>query len=227
MSSRMPIDIIVPVYNEEEILPEFHQRLTSLNLELNVVYIDNCSADRSVEIIERFAPVTLVRHDRNEGYGGSIIDGIAHSSNDKIIIIDADCEYPPEALPELAARLDQVEVVYTSRFLEANNDTMPGFKKYGNQLISSLFNRLFRQRVSDLYTGCKGFKRSALEGIKLERKGFEHVLELAVKFASKDLQIHEISVDFNPRHTGEAKMKHLSETAKYLYLIIYYYLIQR
>ena len=223
----MPIDIIVPVYNEEEILPEFQQRLLSLNLDLNVVYIDNCSADRSVEIIEGFESVTLVRHDRNEGYGGSIIDGIAHSSNDKIIIIDADCEYPPEALPDLAARLDQVEVVYTSRFLEANNDSLPRLKKYGNQLISALFNRLFKQRVTDLYTGCKGFKRAALEGIKLERKGFEHVLELAVKFSRKNIQIHEISVDFTPRHTGEAKMKHLSETVKYLYLIVYYYLTQR
>ena len=126
----------------------------SLNLGLNVVYIDNCSADRSVEIIEAFESVTLVRHDSNEGYGGSIIYGIAHSSNDKIIIIDADCEYPPEALPEMAAGLDQVEVVYTSRFLEANNDFMPRLKKYGNQLISALFNRLFQQRVTDLYTGC-------------------------------------------------------------------------
>ena len=223
----MPIDIIVPVYNEEEILPEFQQRLLSLNLDLNIVYIDNCSVDRSVEIIEGFKSVTLVRHDRNEGYGGSIIDGIAHSSNDKIIIIDADCEYPPEALPDLATRLDQVEVVYASRFLEANNDSMPRLKKYGNQLISALFNRLFQQQVTDLYTGCKGFKRSALEGITLERKGFEHVLELAVKFSRKNIQIHEISVDFTPRHTGEAKMKHFSETAKYLYLIIYYYLTQR
>ncbi len=227
MSTQMPIDIIVPVYNEDEILPEFQQRLQSLNLALNIVYIDNCSTDRSVEIIEAFESATLVRHDRNEGYGGSIIDGIAHTSNDKIIIIDADCEYPPEALPELAARLDQVEVVYTSRFLEANNDCMPRLKKYGNQLISALFNRLFQQRVTDLYTGCKGFRRSALEGIKLERKGFEHVLEMAVKFARKKIQIHEISVDFSPRHTGEAKMKHLSETVKYLYLTIYYYFTQR
>jgi len=227
MSSQKILDIIVPVYNEEEILQEFHHRLMSLNLDLNVVYIDNCSTDRSVEIIESFESVTLVKHEKNEGYGGSIIDGIAHSSHDKIIIIDADCEYPPEALPELAARLDQVAVVYTSRFLAANNNFMPRLKRYGNQLISALFNRLFHQQVTDLYTGCKGFKRSALDGITLERKGFEHVLELAVKFARKDYQIHEISIDFTPRHTGEAKMKHLSETLKYLYLTIYYYFTQR
>lgn len=223
----MPVDIIVPVYNEEEILAEFHRRLTALDLDLNIVYVDNASTDRSVEIIESFEDVNLIRHSVNEGYGGSILDGIAHSGNTKIIIIDADCEYPPEAIPDLVDRLDRAEVVYTSRFLEKNNYFMPVTKRVGNQLISGLFNLLFRQHVTDLYTGCKGFNRSALSGFSLERKGFEHVLELGVKFAGKKIKIHEIPVDFTPRHTGEAKMKHFSETVKYLYLTTRYFFTER
>lgn len=221
------VDVIVPVYNEEEILPEFHRRITALNLPLNLVYIDNNSSDRSVEIIASFGDVTLIRHERNEGYGGSILDGIATSTNEKIVIIDADCEYPPEALPALLECLNSHDVVYTSRFLEGRNDFMPFTKRIGNQLISSLFNLLFGQQLTDLYTGCKGFNRSVLEGITLKRKGFEHVLEFGVKLAGKKVGITEVAVDFTPRHTGEAKMQHLSETIKYLYLIFYYYLTKR
>jgi glycosyltransferase involved in cell wall biosynthesis len=221
------IDIIVPVYNEEAILPEFHRRITALGLPLNLLYIDNCSTDRSVEIIAAFPGVTLIRHDRNEGYGGSILDGLTNSGNEKIIIIDADCEYPPEALPELIAKLDVADVVYTSRFLEGRNRFMPFTKRLGNQILTTFFNLLFGQNLTDLYTGCKGLNRSALDGIAMQRKGFEHVLELAVKLARKKIVIEELAIDFSPRNTGEAKMKHLSETLKYLYLIVFYSLTER
>lgn len=221
------IDIIVPVYNEEEILPEFHRRLRALGLPLNIIYVDNFSCDNSVAIISDFADATLIRHDRNEGYGASIIDGIAASSNDKIIIIDADCEYPPEAIPQLIDRLDSADVVYTSRFLDGRNDFMPLTKRLGNQLISRLFNLLYRQQLTDLYTGCKGLRRSALAGLSLTCKGFEHVLELGVKLAVNRARTAEIGVSFTPRHTGEAKMQHLAETAKYFYLIFLYYFTVR
>lgn len=222
-----PVDVIVPVFNEEEILHEFHRRITALGLDLNLIYIDNYSADKSVEIISSFSDVTLIKHDKNEGYGGSILDGITNSSNEKVIIIDADCEYPPEVIPELIARLDTDDVVYMSRFLDSRNHFMPLTKRLGNQLITSIFNLLFKQKLTDLYTGSKAFNRSALQGITLERKGYEHVLELGVKLAVKKIPISEIAVDFTPRHTGEAKMQHLSETIKYLYLTILYFFTER
>jgi len=221
------VDVIVPVYNEEEILPEFHRRINALGLPLNLIYIDNGSTDRSVAILSSFSGVKLILHEQNEGYGGSILDGIRQSTNEKIVIIDADCEYPPEALGDLIAQLDQHDVVYTSRFLEGRNRFMPFSKRIGNQLISALFNLLFRQRVTDLYTGCKAFNRRALTGLHFSRLGFEHVLEFGVKLARKGIRIVEIPIDFTPRHTGQAKMRHFSETAKYLYLTLLYFFTVR
>jgi glycosyltransferase involved in cell wall biosynthesis len=219
------IDVIVPVYNEEEILPEFYRRITSLSLPLNLIFIDNASTDSSVDIMNTFGQVTLIQHKSNEGYGASIIDGINCSRKKKIIIIDADCEYPPEAIPKLLKKLDSAEIVYASRFLNKNSDSnMPRFKMMGNKIISFFFNVLFNQDVTDLYTGCKAVRRSALEGIILEKKGFEHVLEMGVKLARNGITIQEIDIDFTPRHTGRAKMKHFSETVKYCYLTLYYYL---
>ncbi len=223
-SPTEPVDIIVPVLNEEEILQEFHTRIRRLNFPVNLVFVDNASTDKSVDIISSFPDTTLIRHQSNEGYGASLIDGIKASNNSKIVIIDADCEYPPEAIPALVKELDNADVVYTSRFLDNSNTSMPFLKRKGNQIISSLFNLLFKQNVTDLYTGCKAINRSALQGIKLERKGFEHVLELGVKLARNNIKITEIPVVFSPRHTGQAKMKHVSETLKYLYLTFSYYL---
>lgn len=218
------IDVIVPVFNEEKGLPEFIDRLSALPLNLHPVFVDNASTDNSLHLIEQVPGATIIRHKRNEGYGASLRDGILASTSEKILIIDADCEYPPEALPDLVAELDNHRVVYTSRFLDKNRRaSMPCLKRIGNIMISGLFNFLFRQQTTDLYTGSKGFQRSVLIDLPMERNGFEHVLEVAARLARRNIQIKEIHVEFRPRQTGNAKMKHLPETMKYLYLLLYYF----
>lgn len=222
--TRACADVIVPVYNEEEGLPEFFRRVGALDLDLHLIFIDNASTDHSLAILHGFPGAEIIEHQRNEGYGASLRDGMRASTAEKIIIIDADCEYPPEAIPQLIEQLDQHEVVYMSRFLDRRNKGMGVLKMYGNKIISGLFNMLFRQRVTDLYTGAKGFRRQVVADLAMERDGFEHVLEIAARLAKKKIVLHEIPVDFRARTTGDSKMSHFTETIKYLYLLVYYYL---
>lgn len=219
------VDIIVPVLNEENILEIFYNRIKSLPLKYNLIFIDNASTDKTVEILKRFEGITVIEHEKNEGYGASICDGIKKSDADVIVIIDADCEYPPECIPELLEKLKNSDVVYASRFLNKKKIfNMPKVKIIGNRIITLIFNFLFNQNVTDLYTGCKAIKRSVLEEMNFERKGFEHVLEMGVLLSKKRVVIDEIHVDFSSRHTGRSKMGHIMETLKFLYLVVYYYL---
>ena len=217
------VDIIVPVYNEEEGLESFYARIRSIGVTANLVFIDNASTDRTVEILKSFDDVKLILHDKNEGYGGSINDGIRSTDGEIILIIDADCEYPPEAIPDMLRKFETQEVVYASRFLDHQNENMPLLKRKGNQIISGLFNLLFRQRVTDLYTGCKAFRRATLSGFAMERSGFESVLEMAVHFSRSGYKISEVPVKFVSRQTGVSQMKHVSEVFKYLYFLLRYY----
>lgn len=218
-------DVIVPVFNEEEILEEFYQRITALNLQLNLIFIDNASTDNSLQIIKSFPDVTIVEHSTNEGYGSSLIDGMECGSCENIVIIDADCEYPPEVLPALIKALEYHDLVYTSRMLDrksAADANMPFLKMLGNKIISASFNVLFRQHTSDLYTGCKGFKRHCIEGMTFKQKGFEHVLEFACLLSQRGYQIADIPINYAPRHTGSSKMSHFAETIKFLFLLLYF-----
>jgi len=219
------LDIIVPVFNEEDGLHEFYKRITALDLECHLIFIDNASTDRSLEILESFEDVTIIRHESNEGYGASLRDGIRAASADKIVIIDADCEYPPEAVPLIAQELERHDAVYASRFLDDRNREGMGYAKMlGNKIISKAFNLLFRQNVTDLYTGSKGFRRQIVCDLPMERDGFEHVLEVAARLSRQGVVIHEIPVDFRSRQTGTSKMSHLAETLKYLcFLLLYYF----
>lgn len=221
------IDLIVPVHNEEEGLRTFYHRIRDIPIKLNLIFVDNASTDKTLEILKTFDDITVIEHDTNEGYGASICDGIHNSKGEIIVIIDADCEYPPESIPLLVRTLEKSDVVYASRFLERSHADMPFLKMFGNKIISSTFNLLFAQKVTDLYTGCKALKRSVLKEINLNKKGFEHVLEMAVQLSRKGIAIHEISVKFTPRRTGHSKMNHLSETLKFLYLIFYYYFLSK
>ena len=218
------IDILVPVYNEEEGLETFYKRMKNVPVAANHIFIDNASTDRTADILRSFEHVSIILHDKNEGYGGSINDGIRNSQADIILVIDADCEYPPEAIPDILRKLESEDVVYASRFLDGRNENMPLIKRKGNQLISFLFNMFFRQKVTDLYTGCKAFRRHTLDGFAMERSGFESVLEMAVHFANSGYTISEVPVKFESRKTGVSQMKHVSEVVKFLYLLIAYFL---
>lgn len=219
----MPVaDIVVPVFNEEDILEEFYNRIRKLGLDLNLIFVDNASVDSSISILESFENVTIIRHQTNEGYGSSLIDGMRHGSSDNIIIIDADCEYPPEAIPDILQALEEHDVVYTSRLLSrdtASDANMPYLKALGNRIISGLYNVLFGQHTTDLYTGCKGYKRACIDNATFTRMGFEHVLEFACIMSARGYRIFDIPVVFEPRKTGTSKMSHLSETLKFLYVL--------
>jgi glycosyltransferase involved in cell wall biosynthesis len=225
MSPPPAIDVVVPVLNEEAGLPAFLERVRQVPLPLRLIFVDNASTDRTVELLRSLSGVMLIEHAVNEGYGGSIRDGLARSTAEAVVIIDADCEYPPEAIPALIAGLEESDAVYASRFLDPAQLDMPLIRRLGNRTITGLFNVLFDQHLTDLYTGMKALRRTAIDGLELRRTGFEHVLELAVRLARRGARLSEVPVAYRPRQTGVAKMRHLTETLKFCWLLLRYRLI--
>lgn len=220
-------DIIIPVYNESDNLPLLFARLRALPefLSYNLIFIDNASTDGSADFIAGMPDVRLIRHAKNCGYGASLRSGIAAAQTGNIVIIDADCEYPPECIPLLLQMLSSHPVVYASRLSgkkSAQEANMLVFKWLGNKIISATYNFLFTQKITDLYTGCKALRRSCMENINLQRNGFEQVLELAAKISVCGYAIAEIPVDFVPRSQGKSKMSHISETLKYCFWLLVY-----
>jgi len=221
------IDIIIPVFNEEEALPGFYKKLCAQPIEFRPIFIDNGSTDGSLTFLQSIENATIIRHKTNKGYGASLRAGIRKATADKIIIIDADGEYSPEAIPHIILALDKYDAVHSSRFLGNINNTMKIYKNVGNRIITLIFNILFHQHLTDLYTGCKGYRRKCVASMQLQRNGFEHVLEISAKLVRKDIAIKEVPIHYNERAKGASKMNHILETAKYLILVMYYFCILR
>jgi glycosyltransferase involved in cell wall biosynthesis len=118
------LSVVVPVYNEQESIPELYQRLTSVLAGVvrsyEVILVDDGSHDLTWEIIRELAGrdgrVKGVSFSRNFGHQMAFTAGLDHADGDGVVIMDADLQDPPELLPELVARWRAgFDVVYAVR----------------------------------------------------------------------------------------------------------------
>jgi len=122
--TRRSLSVVVPVYNESEVLPEFHRRvcavLGTLDMNCQIIYVNDGSTDGTLDIIHeldaRLARVQLVDLSRNFGKEIALTAGLDHADSDAVVVIDADLQDPPELIPELVSHwLDGYDVVYAKR----------------------------------------------------------------------------------------------------------------
>ncbi len=116
--------VVLPVFNESETLPELHRRLSlvmeALAEAYEIIFVDDGSRDTSGELLHALqtsdAHVRVLRLSRNFGHQSAISAGIDHARGDAVIVMDADLQDPPEALPELLTAWRQGhDVVYAVR----------------------------------------------------------------------------------------------------------------
>jgi polyisoprenyl-phosphate glycosyltransferase len=117
------LSVVVPVFNEEEVLPELLDRLHAAlaGIPHELVFVDDGSSDRSAELIEAWTGtvegVTLVQLSRNFGMEIAMSAGIDQTRGDWVVLIHADLQDPPELVPQMLeeARRQEADVVYARR----------------------------------------------------------------------------------------------------------------
>jgi len=121
---RYVISVVAPAYNEEEVLPEFHKRLTTvfeeIDCDLEVVYVNDGSNDQTLvtmqNLREHDAGVTIVDLSRNFGKEIAMTAGLDHACGDAVVVIDTDLQDPPELIHEfLKYWKEDYDVVYAQR----------------------------------------------------------------------------------------------------------------
>lgn len=144
---RPILAILVPVFNEEGVVPLFFERmepvLTGLAREYrpHLVFLNNASSDGTLAAVERvrqrFADTFVLTMSRNVGYQRSLEAGLRHCIGDVFVFIDVDCEDPPEMIPDFVARhREGYDIVYGER---VDRVEMPAVK-----LMRKFFYRLLR-----------------------------------------------------------------------------------
>lgn len=121
---RPYVSVVLPIFNEQENLPALYERLARVlegeGRPFELVFVDDGSRDRSLEILRTFAAadprVVVVELARNFGHQIAISAGLDHARGDGVIVMDADLQDPPEVLPQFIARWREgYDVVYAIR----------------------------------------------------------------------------------------------------------------
>jgi dolichol-phosphate mannosyltransferase len=205
---RVKLDIVVPIFNEQENLSELMRRLTQScssiqEADWRVIFVDDASSDDSARmILERHrqdARFVLVRLSRNFGHQAAISAGLAHSDSDAVVIIDGDLQDPPEIIPELVqAWSDGAEVVLARRTSRKER----GIRRFGFEVFHRIFG-LISDGPFEPHTGVLGLLgRSSAEELRRlpERHRFLPGLRSWVGFEQ-----HTVLYDREERAAGEHK----------------------
>ena len=146
---RPALSIVLPIYNEEPVIPELSKRLAALlqriELEVEVVFVDDGSRDRSFEMLRELARTIpnyrVLSFSRNFGHQAAITAGVDYASGEGVVVMDADLQDPPEVVLEMVARWQEgYDVVYARR---RSREGESWFKL----ITAKLFYRIFASMV--------------------------------------------------------------------------------
>jgi polyisoprenyl-phosphate glycosyltransferase len=204
----MILSVVVPAYNEVEVLPEFHRRLSAvldkIGCEIQVIYVNDGSTDRTIDILEdlrkKDARVAIVDLSRNFGKEIAMTAGFDHAEGDAVVIIDADLQDPPELIPELLKHYqDGFDVVYAQRTSRAGERA---FKKATAFLFYRLIQATTRVKIPADTGDFRLLSRRALDALKKlrEQHRFMKGLYAWIGFPQKAVPYHR-----DPRKAGQTK----------------------
>ena len=206
----MLVSIVIPIYNEEELLEEVLERVRSLPFDKQLILLDDHSADQTPQILERqkaeHADTLVFRHEVNQGKGAAIRTGIEHATGDIVIVQDADLEYRPEEIPAVIQPIvdGRTNVAYGSRFLgKIEGMRLPN--RVANHILALLVSALYFHRVTDEATAYKAFRRELIQSIPLTCRRFEFCPEVTAKVLRRGERIVEVPVTYTARTFEEGK----------------------
>src|SRR5213594_447227 len=207
------LSVVIPVYNEEASLPplwsELREVLDRLGLTFEVVFVDDGSRDRSVELIRAFREsdprVRLVRLKTNGGETAATDAGLKAARGRRIVVMDADLQNDPRDIPTLLSHLDHWDAATGWRVNRADGD---GFVRRASARIANrIRNWLSEETIQD--SGCtfRAFRRDCLRGLVLYR-GFHRFIPTLLKM--RGYRVLEVPVKNRPRRFGQSRYGVLS-----------------
>jgi dolichol-phosphate mannosyltransferase len=146
--TKFDISLVVPLYNEEEVIASTHERLMrmidSQELSFELIYVNDGSRDRTAAIVREFCDqdtrVKMLSFSRNFGHQIAITAGMDHSSGEAVVIIDADLQDPPEIIPQMIDLWEQGYQVVYGRRVQRKGETR--FKKWSARVFYRVLHSL-------------------------------------------------------------------------------------
>lgn len=198
------LSALVPVYNEAGTIAEIVRRLEQISIIHQIVVVDDGSLDETPAIVKELQTsgrVVAHFHARNCGKGAALRHALELATEPYLVIQDADLEYDPQDFYKMAQVIRETgaQVVYGSRFLNASRTGMLWTHYFGNRFLTSIFNVLYRQHLTDMETCYKLFRTDLLQQLGIYNDRFDIDPELTAKIVRTGHKIFEVPVSYAGR----------------------------
>jgi len=195
------VSVIVPVYNEEENVPILQAELRSAlrGVDHEFIFVDDGSADRTVERIEAAPNLRVIRFEKNAGQSAAMYAGLQAARGSILVLIDGDLQNDPADIPRLVSEISSgADLVCGYRALRRDTRV----KRLTSRIANTVRSRYTKDGVRD--TGCtlKAMRRECVDAL-VPFKGMHRFIPALIKDAG--YRLVEIPVNHRPRRFGQTK----------------------
>ncbi len=201
------ISVVIPVYNEEKNLPLLLDRLQtalqSMRRPYEIVFVDDGSRDRSLDILKSFVGrdgVRVVELTRNYGQHPAILSGFSVVRGAIVVTLDADLQNPPEEIPGLVRAMEEgdYEVVGTAR--QMRRDSI--FRRAPSVIVNAMTRKITGVHMTDWGCMLRAYRREVVDRMVESQEYSTFIPALATLYAKR---LTEIPVGHAERHGGVSK----------------------
>ncbi len=208
MSAAPQLSVVIPVYNEEAVLPTLFGRLypalDALNIHYECIFVNDGSRDRSAALLrEQFGrrprETRVVLFHANFGQHSAVMAGLAYARGGYIVTLDADLQNPPEEIGKLVAKLDE-GYDYVGTIRQQRQDSL--WRRWLSRAVNRLRERITPVRITDQGCMMRGYARSVVDALNQTREVNTFIPALASLFAMRPI---EVPIAHEERFAGASK----------------------
>ena len=219
------IAVLIPCYNECKTVEKVVTDWKTMIPDAAIYVYDNNSTDDTVAVAQKAG--AIVRYEHQQGKGNVVRRMFQEIDSECYIMVDGDDTYPAENGPAMAAEVleNHVDMVIgdrlSSTYFEENKRPFHGF---GNSLVRSVINRMFKNDIQDIMTGCRAFSFRFVKTFPVVSKGFEIETEMTIHAIDKNMYVKNHVITYRDRPEGsESKLNTFSDGLRVLRMMIKLY----
>lgn len=212
------IAVLIPCYNEsvtiEKVVKDWQAALPEA-----VIYVyDNNSTDKTGEIALRAGAV--VRQEYQQGKGNVIRRMFREIEAECYVMVDGDDTYPADCAREMVELVlsKQVDMVVGDRLSSTYyTENKRRFHNFGNNIVRSSINFLFKSNIRDIMTGCRAFSYQFVKSFPVLSKGFEIETEMTIHAVDRNMAVKNVVIPYRDRPDGSvSKLNTINDGVKVL-----------
>ena len=222
--SGKELSLVIPIYNEENMVDDLFERLANLRKalpECEVIVVNDGSTDKTKENLEKesSSPWVILHQETNMGYGAALKRGIRASCRKFVAICDADGTYPVDRIPEFyrLAIDEKLDMVIGAR--TGGNVNIPLIRRPAKWVLRKLANYLSGHSIPDLNSGLRLMKKSEIERFyNILPSGFSFTTTITLAMLPNHLAVRLVPIDYFVR-TGSSKIHPIKDVLNFIQLI--------